>query len=255
MEEIFLVKNRVAFITGASSGIGKHFAITLSKYGADLILVGRHPERLAEVEQKCKAQGSKTAVIHQDLNETDAMPALIQQAKKNFSHVDILINSAGVGLRVPFLENTEAQWDKVIDTNLKRTFFLTQAIAQWMIETQTAGSIINVSSSAAFHTTSTRSIYSASKIGVESLTRSLALSLIQHKIRVNCIAPGFFVTDLTRDYLQTEIGKHEIAHLPMQRAANVTELEGVLLLLASNASSFMTGSVVRVDGGFSISKI
>lgn len=255
MNELFSVKNQAALITGASSGIGKHFALTLAKHGADVILVGRNHERLAEAENECKKYKVKTLAIVADVRKSSEVAKIIEAGKKNFPHLNILINTAGIAMRVPALELGETQWDDVIDINLKGTFLLSQAAANWMIATKTAGKIINISSSAAFHITPTRLAYSASKIGVESITRTLASSLVKHNIRVNCIAPGFFVTSLTQNYLQTEIGKEELNAVPMQRAANVKELEGALLLLASEASSYMTGSILHVDGGFAIDKI
>ncbi|PJE16903.1 SDR family NAD(P)-dependent oxidoreductase [Legionella sp.] len=255
MNTIFSVQDKVALITGASSGIGRHFAISLAKQGAHVILVGRNEERLLVVEDECKKQGVRALSFSADVKNSHAVAKLISQSKDAFSKVDILINAAGIGMRVPTMELSEQQWDDVIDINLKGTFLVSQSIAKWMIETKTAGKIINISSSAAFFSTPTRAAYSASKIGVESLTRSMALSLVPHGIQVNCIAPGFFVTELTETYLQSETGKNELAALPMGRAASVTELEGVLLLLCSNASSYMTGSVIRVDGGYAISKV
>lgn len=255
MENLFSVKNNIVLITGASAGIGKHFALTLAKYGANIILVGRNTERLNQTAQECQQYGVKTFAISADVKDSTGINKIIENSKKHFSHIDTLINAAGIAMRVPSLEITEQQWDDVMDINLKGTFLMSQAVAKWMIETKTAGKIINISSSAAFHTTTTRSVYSASKIGVESITRNLALNLAEHNIRVNCIAPGFFVTDLTRNYLKTDLGKSEIGMLPMRRAAEVKELEGTLLLLASDASSYMTASTIHIDGGYATAKV
>lgn len=254
MTKLYNVKNKIALITGASSGIGRSFASTLAKEGAHLILLGRHEERLKAAERECQQFGVKTLSLVADVKDSSSVERIMEESKKQFPELDILINAAGIGMRVPALELSETQWDDVLDTNLKGTFLVSQAAAKWMIETKTAGKIINISSAAAFHTTLTRSPYSASKIAVESITRSLALSLIKHKIRVNCIAPGFFVTELTKNYLETEEGKAEIGAVPAGRAAHVSELEGALLLLASEASSYITGSVIHVDGGLCIQK-
>ena len=255
MEEIFSVKNKVALITGASSGIGRHFAKTLAKYGAHVILIGRNQERLIAAEQDCQKYDVNTFSICADIQKEQEVAGIVEKSKKLFSQVDILINSAGIAKRVPLLEVDGQQWDDTININLKGTFLVSQAIAKWMIATKTAGRIINISSAAVFNIIPTLAEYSASKIGVESLTRTFAMDLVSHKICVNCIAPGFFVTDINRDYLQTDSGKSDIDGIPMRRAADVRELEGILLLLASNASSYMTGSIVRVDGGYSINKV
>lgn len=255
MQDLFSVKGDIALVTGASSGIGKHFALTLAKSGAAVILVGRDQSRLEQVEEECRANGVKTLAIVADISQSQEISRIIQESKKHFPRVDILINAAGMALRKLTLAIDEEQWDSIMNTNLKGIFLLSQQIAQWMIETKTAGRMINISSSAAFHITPTRTAYSASKIAVESITRSLALSLVEHGIRVNCIAPGFFITEMTESYLHTDIGQKELMHVPMQRAAQVKELEGVLLLLASQASSYMTGSILHVDGGFAISKV
>ncbi len=216
----------------------------------DVILAG-----LARVDAECKKFSVKTLPICADVKNSQAVDGLIAQSKQHFAHMDILINAAGIGMRIPTMELTEQQWDEVIDINLKGTFLVSQNVAKWMIETKTPGKIINVSSSAAFFTTPTRAVYSASKIGVGRLTRTMALSLVEHSIHVNCIAPGAFITPLTKNYLDSEIGKAELASLPMRRAADVAELEGVLLLLTSSASSYMTGSVLHIDGGYAISKV
>lgn|SRR3990167_2074309 len=255
MKELFSVAGQTALITGASSGIGKHFAVTLAKHGANVVLVGRNKQRLEEVEQSCKTHHVKALSICADVSKAADIAAMVETSQKHFSKVDILINAAGIAVRVPALDMTEQQWNDVMNINLRGTFLVCQAMSRWMIATQTAGRIINISSAAAFYTTLTRIAYSASKIAVESVTRSLALNLAPHHIRVNCISPGFIVTELTRDYLQTEQGKKDLTIVPMQRAAQVNELEGVLLLLASTASSYMTGSVIEIDGGFATQKV
>lgn len=255
MNSLFSVKDHVALITGASSGLGKYFATTLAKHGAHIILIGRNEERLKAVTDECEKLGAKAHYICADIKNSHAIQKIIEQSKQHFSHIDILINAAGIVVRDPALEVKEEDWDEILDINLKGSFFMAQAAAKWMIETKTAGKIINISSSAAFHSTTIRAAYSASKIAVESITRTLAMNFTEHNIRVNCIAPGFFVTAINREHLQTPAGKAELAKVPMQRAGEFPELEGALLLLASNASSYMTGSVLHIDGGYAIQKV
>lgn len=252
---IFSVKGNTALITGASSGIGRFCAETLAKNGANVILIGRDEARLKATEKNCQQHGVKTLVISADIKNNADVSSMIKQAKQQFKSVDTVINAAGIASRVPLLETSEKQWDDVFDTNVKGTFLVAKACADWMISTKTAGNIINVSSSAAFSTTKPRIAYSASKIAVESATRTMALNLVEHNIRVNCIAPGFFITSMTETYLTTDDGKSDIKKVPMQRAASLDEMEGVLMLLASSASSYMTGSIIRIDGGFAINKV
>lgn len=255
MDSLFSVKDRIALITGASSGIGKHFAVTLAKAGAHLILVGRNTTRLQETEQACRAFGVQVHGISADVQHVDEIHRMVAESKNVFPKIDILVHVAGIVMRAPVLELTEEQWDQVLDINTKGTFFMLQNIAQWMIETHTAGTLINISSIAAFHLTAIRAAYSASKIAVESLTRSFALSLLPHAIRVNCISPGAFITSINEAHLATSAGQAELASIPMKRAGQLSELDGALLLLASDASSYMTGSILQVDGGFAIGKI
>lgn len=255
LQNIFSVKNNVALITGASSGIGRFCALTLAKYGANVILIGRNQERLEEVKKSCLAYNINAIAITADVRDSSDIAKMIEESKKKFNYVDIVINAAGISIRSPSLELTEEQWDNMIDTNLKGTFLIAQTVAKWMVETQTPGKIINISSSAAFHLTKIRPAYSASKLAVESLTRNLAMELADHKIRVNCIAPGFFVTPINQDRLKSDEGKTELLSVPIKRAADLSEMEGVLLLLTSNASSYMTGSIIHIDGGYAIGKV
>lgn len=248
--------NKCALITGAASGIGKHFAITLARAGCSVILIDKDKEKIRVTEQQCRKHVSKVLAICADVTILADINAAVEMAKINFSQVDILINSAGIGkVHKDILNLTETEWNSVIDVNLKGVFFVSQAIAKWMLSTKTSGKIINISSAAAYHTTKIRSVYSISKIGVECLMRNFALSLCEYNISVNCIAPGFVETELTEDYLKTDGAKAELSQIPMQRAAKLTELDGVLLLLASDYSSYITGTTIQVDGGCAVNKV
>lgn len=255
MNNIFDVRHKTALITGASSGIGRHAALLLAEHGAHVIIVGRNQQRLQQVAEQCQTYDVQALALVADVKAADAITAMIKQAKQTFSQVDILINSAGIGNRLSSDQLTPEQWDEVFATNTKGTFLVGSQVAQWMQATQTPGSIINISSAAAFHAGSNRIAYSASKLSVESITRSMASEYVDDQIRVNCLAPGFFETPLTDNFLKSEQGQKEINDVPMQRVAQLEELNGVLLLLASYASSYMTGSVINVDGGFAISRL
>lgn len=255
LDYIFCLKNKTGMITGAASGIGRHFAVTLAKMGCNLILIDKNNEKLDKTKIICSKYDVTIVTIYSDISINKNIEEAIALAKKNFTKVDLFINSAGVGgVHKDILEFTENDWDNIIDTNLKAAFFICQAIAKWMIETSTPGKIINISSAAAYHTTTIRSIYSISKIGVESLTRNLALSLSQHGINVNCIAPGFVETELSEEYLKTNAANNELKQIPMNRPGKLHELEGILLLLSSDASSYISGTTFHIDGGCAINK-
>lgn len=255
MNNIFDVCHKTALITGASSGIGRHAALLLAEHGAHVIIIGRNQQRLHQVAEQCQNHGVQALPLVADVKDAAAITDMLEQAKQTFYKVDILINAAGIGNRLSSDQLTPEQWDEVFATNTKGTFLVGSRVAQWMQATQTAGSIINISSSAAFHVGSNRIAYSASKLSVESITRSMASEYVTDQIRVNCLAPGFFETPLTDNFLKSEQGQREISKVPMQRAAQLEELNGVLLLLASQASSYMTGSIINVDGGFAISRL
>ncbi len=252
---IFSAQGDNVLITGASSGIGRHCALTLAKHGANVILVGRNSDRLNAVEDECRKLGAKAFSVVADVQDEAQVENMIKQSQQHFDTINTVINSAGMAMRVPILELSAKQWDDVFSVNVKGTFLVSKAAADWMIQTKTAGKIINISSSSAFHTSKSRVAYSASKIAVESITRTFALDLTKHNIRVNCIAPGFITTSMTENYLKKEIGQSEISEVPMQRAGRLEEMEGVILLLATNASSYMTGSVVNIDGGYATQKV
>lgn len=247
---LFSMKHKIVMVTGASSGLGKHFAITLAKAGADVILAARRTNKLFDVANEIKNMGRKALVITLDVTKPQSVLNGIAEAVDQMGQIHVLINSAGSPpFRKNILDYTESEWDVLIDTNLKGSWLVSQAVAKHMIVKNQGGSIINISSIMAVHTRPNALVYSVAKAGVSQMTRALALDLATHNIRVNAISPGWFVTDFNREFLATPAGQDIIRRVPLGRTGRLEELEGPLLLLASDASTFMTGTILTVDGG------
>ena len=244
------LSGKSAFVTGASSGLGAHFAAVLADRGANLILAARRLpalERLA-AELRPKARG---AVVAMQLDVTDA--ASVSRAFDSLTGIDILVNNAGVVHSAPALEQSEADWDAVLDTNLKGVFLVAQAAAKAMRASSRGGTIINVASILGVRQAAAVLPYGVSKAGVIQMTKVLALELARFNVRVNALVPGYFDTELNRDFWSTDAGQALIRRVPQRRLGRPADLDGPLLLLASDASSFMTGSVLAVDGGHLVS--
>ena len=246
---LFSLDGRVAFVTGASSGLGCHFAGTLAGAGARVVLGAR---RLAAVESaaaEIRATGAEACGVRLDVLDPDSIEAALDHAESTFGTVDILVNNAGVASADRALDVSEDTWDLVVDTNLKGAWRMAQAVARRLVDAESGGSIVNVASILAFRVAGGVSPYAAAKAGLLQLTRALGLELARHRIRVNALAPGYIATDMTRAFFETEQGEAMVRRIPQRRVGEASDLDGALLLLASDASSYMTGSVVVVDGG------
>lgn len=247
---LFRLDGQRALITGASGGLGLHFAETLAKAGAEVVLAARRADKLATEVARLRAMGAKAHAVSMDVTqEASVREALAEAEKLAAGPIDILVNNAGVSGRSFFLKVDEAEWDFVLDTNLKGAYLVARAVAQRLVESGTPGSIINIASILGLRVGGALSPYCASKAGLIHLTKSMALELARNKIRVNAIAPGYIETDINRDFFETEIAQKMIARIPSKRLGLKEELSGPLLLLASSAGSYMTGSVLEVDGG------
>lgn len=253
---LFDVSLKTILIVGASSGIGESFAHTLAQAGAKVIIAARRVDRLQKLKAVLEKTGSEIAVYAVDVTDETSVAALIKGIESDHEKIDVVINTAGINIREPFDDYAAESWRKVMDVNLNGTWFVSHAVAKLMRRKKIHGSIIHVSSVLDKRTfkVSTHS-YQASKAAIVQLTKSMALELVQDNIRVNCIAPGFFLTDLNRSMLQGEKGKAIRESIPMNRSGDLHELQGVMLLLASDASSYMTGSVIRIDGGYATDHI
>lgn len=248
---MFDLKGKTALVTGASSGLGAHFAQVLATAGARVILAARREQALTQVVQTIQAAGGQASPIRVDVTD----PASIRDLGDTLGNVDILVNNAGVVRNGPALEQSEADWDAVIDTNLKGMFLMAQAVGAAMRQRGQGGSIVNVASILGLRQAGNVLSYAVSKAGVVQMTKALALELARFGIRVNALAPGYLDTDLNREFLQTDAGKALVKRIPQRRLGQLSELTAPLLLLASDAASYMTGSVLAVDGGHLVSSL
>ena len=240
---------RNALVTGASSGLGRHFARTLAEHGAAVALVARREDALLELAAEIAGAGGQAVVIPGDISDTQSIDACVEAAASELGDLHILINNAGVATTGSALTYSEADWDRVIDTNLKGAWLMAQATARRMAEHGAGGSIINVASILGLGGLAGVPAYAASKGGLISLTRVLAVEWARHDIRVNALAPGYIETDLNRDFLAGPAGDKLKKRIPQRRFGQPRDLDGPLLLLASDASAHMTGSVLTIDGG------
>jgi len=248
---LFDVSGRVALVTGASGGFGAHFSSILAAAGAHVLLGARRPEQLEEQAALIRRAGGTCTTLNLDVASADSIARIAPM----LSAVDILVNNAGIVREKTALETTEADWDEVLDINLKGMFLLAQTTAQAMRANQKKGAIINIASVLGQRQAAGVFSYAVSKAGVIQLTRTLALELARHNIRVTALAPGYFDTRLNGNFWESDGGKAMIRRIPQRRLGRLDDLDGPLLLLASDASAFMTGSILAVDGGHSVSSL
>lgn len=242
----FDLTGKSALVTGASSGLGAHFAHRLAAAGASVLITARRQEALAKVAASIEADGGQCTLATLDVTDSRSIAALGDKLA-----VDILVNNAGIVGEGRALDITEESWDATLDTNLKGTFLMSQAVAAARKGHDT--SIINIASILGLRQSGNVLPYAVSKAGVIQLTKTLALELARHKLRVNAIAPGYIATDLNDDFWRTDPGEALIRRIPQRRLGQLHDLDGPLLLLASDASAYMTGSILTIDGGHLVS--
>lgn len=245
----FNLQGKVAIITGAGSGLGRHFAETLAGAGASVILAARRREKLEETAQSIRDKGGDATCVAVDVMDSASVRNCFDEAESSVGMADIVVNNAGIARQDLLLDTDEADWDAVIGTNLKGVFLVSQRAAQAMIREERPGSIINIASILGLRVSKALASYIASKSAVVQVTRAMALEWAQYGIRVNAIAPGYFITEMNQEQFDTGAGEILIKRIPMRRIGELEELSGPVLLLASNAGSFMTGSTIEVDGG------
>jgi 3-oxoacyl-[acyl-carrier protein] reductase len=247
--ELFDLTGRVALVTGASSGLGVRFAEVLAANGADVALVARRHDRLAEVASRIKAAGGRAVTVAADVLDRAEMKAAFDAVEAEFGTVTILINNAGVAHADRAIEMAQDEWRRVLGTNLDAVFFWAQEAANRMLLADKRGAIVNIASVLGFGVAKGVVGYTTAKAGVVQLTKALGLELAFKGIRVNAIAPGWFITEINRDYLSTEAGEKLKRDIPTGRFGQDGDLDGALLLLASDAGRFIAGATIVVDGG------
>ena len=247
--DLFNLTGRVALVTGASSGLGVRFAEVLAENGAAVALVARRAERLADVKSRIEAAGGRALAIEADVLDRQQMVRAFDEAERAFGTVTVLVNNAGVAHSTRAVELSEEEWRRVLGTNLDAVFFWAQEAARRMLAAKSPGAIVNIASVLGLSVSKGTVAYAAAKAAVIQLTKTLGLELAFRGIRVNAIAPGWIVTDMNRDYLLSEHGAAIKREIPVGRFGEERDLDGALLLLASDAGRFMAGTTIVVDGG------
>ena len=250
MADLFDVSKEVVLVTGASQGLGRHFARLLAAHRATVVLAARQVDKLESLASEIKSNGGQAIAVRMDVTDSASIVKAMDTAEKALGPVSVLINNAGVVVEKAAVDQTEADWDKVLDANLKGSFMVATEAARRMIARKAGGSVINISSVLGIGVIGHVSTYSASKAALIQLTKSLALEWASKGIRVNALAPGYIDTEFNHDFWTTPAGERLIKGIPQRRLGAASDLDGAILLMASQASRYMTGSVITVDGGF-----
>ncbi|WP_159911074.1 SDR family NAD(P)-dependent oxidoreductase [Pantoea sp. 18069] len=250
----FRLDGRIALVTGASSGLGMHFAALLAGAGARVALAARRADKLQSVVDAITQAGGEARALSLDVTDSASVRQCFD-ALSSWGAPDVLVNNAGVTVTRSLLEQTEADFDSVLDTNLKGGWLMATEAARRMVAAGRGGSIVNVASILGERVAGGVAPYAISKAGVIQATKSMALELARHRIRVNALLPGYVVTDLNREFLHSEAGDKLRARIPSRRFGEMSDLDGPLLLLASDAGAAMSGATVAVDGAHLVSSL
>jgi NAD(P)-dependent dehydrogenase (short-subunit alcohol dehydrogenase family) len=249
--EIFGLDGKVAVVTGGSRGFGKAIALGLAEAGADVVVASRTQADLERVAEEIREKGRRALAVVTDTTDRASVSNLGSKVMEMFGKIDILVNNAGQGRNVPFLNITEEEWDNIITVNLKGYFLCTQILGGYMFKAK-SGRIINISSAMGSYPLPFLTHYAASKGAINALTKCLAQEWANRGITVNAIAPSYFATDINKHAMEDkDISQLIMSKTPLRRWGQVEELVGLVIYLASDASSFMTGAVIPLDGGWS----
>ena len=256
MADIFRLDGKIVLVTGASSGLGRHFAKRLAEAGAAVAIAARRLDRLEQLAAEIAATGGRALPVVLDVTDPASVAEAVTAAEAGLGPIDVLINNSGVaGPSSLATDLDDADWDAVLDTNLKGAWLVARSVARAMMAGGRPGSIVNIASVLGLRVAIGVAPYAVSKAGLVQLTHAMALELARHGIRVNAIAPGFITTDINRDFLDSASGQKLTQRIPQRRVGEEGDLDGALLLLASEASRYMTGVVIPVDGGHLVSTL
>ena len=255
LASLFDVRGRVALVTGASSGLGDNFARRLASAGATVIAAARRVDRLEALVKAIGAAGGRAHALAMDVSDPHSAEDGFRTLVAQHGAPDIVVNNAGIAQTKPAIELTEDDWRHVMATNLDGVWRVATHAAQAMVAAKKPGSIVNIASVLGLRQGTNLLAYTTAKAGVVQLTKTLALEWARHRIRVNAIAPGYVETEINRGFFATEAGQSMVKRVPMRRIGEAGDLDGTLLLLASDAGSYMTGSVVVVDGGHVVNSL
>jgi NAD(P)-dependent dehydrogenase (short-subunit alcohol dehydrogenase family) len=251
--DMFRLDGRIALVTGASSGLGEHFAHVLAQAGAHVVLAARRREKLASVCEAIRAAAGKAASVSLDVTDAASVRACFDEAERLVGVPDIIISNAGTTVTKPAIEQTQEDWDQVINANLKGCWQVDTEAARRLIAAQKPGSIVNIASILGARVASSVAPYTISKAGVIQATKAMALEWARYNIRVNALLPGYVRTPINAEFLDSPAGDKLRMRIPSRRFSELTDLGGPLLLLASDAGRAMTGATVEVDGGHLVS--
>lgn len=246
---------KVALVTGASSGLGAHFATVLAKAGAGVVVGARRVEKLQDLVEKIKTDGGKAVAVAMDITDSASVTQALDDGEAALGPITILVNNAGVADSKRFINVDEESWDFIMNTNLKGAWTVANQLSKRMMAKQLSGSIINIASILGLRVAVGESTYAISKAGVVQMTKAMALELGNKGIRVNALCPGYFKTEINADFFETDKGQAFIQATPAKRLGKLEELNVPVLMLASDAGSFINGTAIPIDGGHTVSSL
>jgi len=255
MRDRLEVSGKAMLVTGASSGLGRHFARLLAEAGATVIAAARRRDELEQLVGEIGAAGGKAHAVVMDVTDLASVRAGIGEAVLLAARLDGLVNNSGVTDTVPLFDQDEASWDRILNTNLKGAWAVATQAARHMSEGGQGGAIVNIASILGLRQGGQLTAYATSKAALIQLTKQMALEWARHGIRVNALAPGYIETDFNREFFASEAGRSMIKRIPQRRLGQPSDLDGALLLLLSDASAYITGAVLAIDGGHLVSSL